>query len=223
MFSKKTLVLLSGGQDSSTCLFWAINKFGKENISSISFDYGQRHQVETAYAERLAKKHEIPWELVPLGWSTVSGLFGNSSLDVSSEHPIAAGLPSSFVPGRNALFLLTAGIKAFEKGMTNLVVGVSSVDYSGYPDCRPQFIRSMQAALSDALDFSIIIHTPLIYKTKKETWQMAKDLGVLEEILENTLTCYNGNETQNSWGKGCGMCPSCVLRRKGWEEFSLSI
>ncbi len=211
------VVLLSGGQDSTTCLYWALQKF--EDVHAVGFDYGQRHRVELEQARKIAELAGVPYTVYNL-----QGLLEGSALvepekDISAPHERAAHLPASFVPGRNALFLTVAAGYAFNHGIHDLVGGMCQTDYSGYPDCRRDFIDAMEKSLSLALDWPIRIHTPLMYLTKAETWKMAADLGILDIIREYTHTDYHGDRsTWNEWGYGRLDNPASILRAKGYEE-----
>jgi len=207
----KALVLLSGGQDSSTALFWAKKKFRK--VEAVSFDYGQRHKIELKSAKKTAKLGHVRHTVVPVKeYKKIrnSSLL-NRSIKPGTKHKLDRRLPSSFVPGRNILFLTAAAALAYSRGIKNLVIGVSQVDYSGYPDCRQGFIRSMSKSLSLGMGRPVKIHTPLIKKDKKSVVLMAKKLGVLE-YMKYTHTCYMGGK------KPCGKCPACVLRAKGFKQ-----
>lgn len=217
MKTKKALVLMSGGQDSTTCLFWAKKNF--KSVEAIGFNYGQRHNLELQLAGEIAKSSAINYYVAQI--STLTDVAKNaltvSSIDV--EEAIKDGNPpNTLVEGRNMLFLTYAAIYAKTNGIADLVMGVSQTDYSNYPDCREQFIRSAENTLSLAMDFQFTIHTPLMWRTKAETWQLADELGVLYIIKNKTLTCYNG-----IIGEGCGNCPACKLRRKGWDEYIESL
>lgn len=214
-------MLLSGGQDSTTSLFWALRKF--ETVRAIAFDYGQRHRIELSAAARIASLAGVDFQALPL---EVLGVLGGSalvdpSLDVTvdgghEDRAAPNGLPSTFVPGRNLLFLSVAGAYALKVGATHLVTGVCETDYSGYPDCRTEFIEAMVKVLAAAMPSSmgeITIHAPLMQKTKAQTVKMARELGDdCWNALGHSVTCYLG------WQPGCGQCPSCVLRAKGFEE-----
>lgn len=234
---KQAIVLLSGGQDSTTCLYWAIDKFGKENVKAIGFDYGQKHKAELRQAKHIAEHiAKVPYIIFPC-----AGLLGGSSLtnhdlNHNAPHSQSPELPASFTAGRNALFLTIAAAYGHKYGITNIVCGVCQTDYSGYPDCRRQFIDSMEASLGLAiygLSFSdvlekdslagcknkvINIHTPLMYLTKAETFKLAKELHCLDVILKHTLTDYNGNTTMNEWGMGKEDNPASKIRANGWRE-----
>lgn len=211
---KKALVLLSGGQDSTTSLFWAIKQF--DTVEAIGFDYGQKHKLELELAEQNAKNAGISFYIAHIKMLTDIAPNALTSKDIEVEEAVKEGSPpNTLVEGRNLIFLTYAGIYAKSKGINNLVMGVGQTDYSNYPDCRDEFIQSARQTLSLATDYKFEIHTPLMWKSKAETWAMADKLGVLEIIKNNTLTCYNGIIAE-----GCGNCPACKLRRKGWEEFS---
>lgn len=211
------LVLFSGGQDSTTCLFWAKQQFGL--VEAIGFDYGQRHRRELELAQEIAEEAHISYfvhSLDVLNAHSASALIDPNA--ILEEEAGAGSPPNSLVEGRNLLFLTYAAIYAKGKGIADLVIGAGQTDYSGYPDCRNDFIQSAQQTLSLALDYPLIIHAPLMWKDKRQTWQLAEELGILELIKVRTLTCYNGIP-----GEGCGNCPACRLRRKGYDEFIKSI
>ena len=212
-YGDSALVVLSGGQDSTTCLFWAKEHFDK--VSAITFTYGQKHAHEVDLAEQAAKKAGAEWELIdmPLIGQLGSNSLTDPSIKMDEEKP-AGGPPNTFVPGRNLFFLSIAAVKAREQGIKHLVTGVSQTDYSGYPDCRDSFIRSLNVSLNLAMDYQFVIHTPLMWIDKCETWALADQLGVLDYIRHNTLTCYNGVV-----GDGCGHCPACKLRMQGLQEY----
>lgn len=212
---KKALVVLSGGQDSTTCLFWAIKKFGRENVSAVGFDYGQRHKKELSCAEEICAGEGIAFEIIPT--PIINQLSASSltrmDIPVEEKKPDDAP-PNSFVEGRNLLFLSYAAIYAKTHGITELVTGVCETDFSGYPDCRDIFIKSLNVTLNLAMDYNFVIHTPLMWLDKAATWEMADELGVIDTIYKKTLTCYNGVV-----GEGCGKCPACFLRRRGYEQY----
>lgn len=211
---KKVLVVFSGGQDSTTCLYWAKKHFDK--VYALSFSYGQKHSLEVALAEQLAKEAGVEWKCMDIPFiSQISS--GCSLLDTSlkiEEEKPADSLPSTFVPGRNLFFLSVAAVYARNLGVFDLVTGVSQTDFSGYPDCRDNFIKSLNVTLNLAMDEQFRIHTPLMWLDKSETWQMADEMGVLDTIRYKTLTCYNGVQ-----GDGCGHCPSCKLRNEGLKKY----
>jgi len=209
----KALVVFSGGQDSTTCLFWAIKNF--KEVHTITFLYGQKHSLEVELAQKIALKAGVDFHLEDVSFI---GKIGTSSLTdtsikMDSEKP-ADSFPNTFVPGRNMFFLSIAAVYAREKGIRNIVTGVSQTDFSGYPDCRDSFIRSLNVTMNLAMDEQFVIHTPLMWLNKAQTWEMADNLGVLDLVRNETLTCYNGVP-----GDGCGECPSCKLRRQGLEEY----
>ena len=212
---KKALVVLSGGQDSTTCLYWSIKRFGKENVAAVGFDYGQRHKAELICAKEICKNAGVPFEVIET--PIINQLSANSLTrdDIPVEETKPEGAPpNTFVEGRNLLFLSYAAIYAKTHGMTELVTGVCETDFSGYPDCRDIFIKSLNVTLNLAMEYNFVIHTPLMWLTKAQTWKMADDLGVLDIVYNNTLTCYNGIK-----GEGCGNCPACFLRKRGYDEF----
>lgn len=212
---RKALVVLSGGQDSTTCLFWAIERYGKENVSAVGFDYGQRHKAELECAKKICGGSGVPFEIIET--PIINQLSANSltreDIPVEEKKPEGAP-PNTFVEGRNLLFLSYAAIYAKTHGITDLVTGVCETDFSGYPDCRDAFVKSLNVTLNLAMDYQFVIHTPLMWLTKAQTWELADKLGVLDIIKNQTLTCYNGIA-----GDGCGHCPSCYLRKKGYDEY----
>ena len=212
---KKALVVLSGGQDSTTCLYWAIKQFGRENVSAVGFDYGQRHKTELDCAEGICKEEGIAYEVIPT--PIINQLSANSltrdDIDVDTQKPEDTP-PNTLVEGRNMLFLTYAAIYAKTHGITELVTGVCETDFSGYPDCRDVFIKSLNVTLNLSMDYKYVIHTPLMWLDKSQTWELADELGVLDIIYNKTLTCYNG-----IMGEGCGNCPACHLRRNGYNRY----
>lgn len=216
MNTDNAIVLLSGGQDSTTCLFWAKKTF--KNVHAIGFDYGQKHKIELEAAKSIAANAGVPFEIVQL-----ESVLGGSSLtdhskDHNQSHEINKALPASFTAGRNILFLTIAASRAYGLGIPNIVTGVCQTDYSGYPDCRRPFVDAMETSLSLGLDASFVIHTPLMYLTKAETWRLAKDLGCLDIIINHTVTDYNGRLVQNEWGYGVEDNPATKLRVAGFYE-----
>ena len=215
----KAVVVLSGGQDSATCLALAVKKYGADEVAAITFAYGQRHAVETKFARRLARRFGIAaHKVVKLGF--YRELTTNALLDPTmaiARRP-GAKCPTTVVEGRNAFFLLAAAVWAKTLGANVLYTGVSEADYSGYPDCRAAFIRAQEKAIRLALDFPIRIETPFIRKTKAEEWAIADRLGILDLVKNETVTCYNGIP-----GAGCGQCPACVLRARGLKEYEASL
>lgn len=211
--NNKALVILSGGQDSTTCLYWAIDRFGANNVSSLTFDYGQRHRIELECAARVAALSGV--ENVSLPIDTFKSLGGDAltdcSIGVSSDTGNAGDLPNTFVPGRNLVFLTYAAAFAYQRNIGHLITGVAQTDYSGYPDCREETIVAMQHALRLGLESDVEIHTPLMHLTKRETVELAIELGALN-AMRYTHTCYNGKRPP------CGRCPACKLRAKGFAE-----
>ncbi|MBP8782534.1 MAG: 7-cyano-7-deazaguanine synthase QueC [Paludibacteraceae bacterium] len=219
--TNKAYILLSGGQDSFVCLIWALQHFSE--VEAVSIAYNQRHAKEIEYAKKIAAHFNVPHFTYDIG-SFMSSIAESSLLNSSNhntQHAQASHLPASFVPNRNGLFLTIIANHAFkqETKHIHLVTGTCETDYSGYPDCRDNYIKAKATELSLGLDISVSIHTPLMWKTKAETFAMAHEAGKLNELIQLTLTCYNGEETMHPWGYGCGECPSCVLRKKGYEEF----
>lgn len=221
--NEEALVLVSGGQDSTTSLVWAINNFSK--VHAISFFYAQKHEVEVEIAGKICKKFGVTQKVVDLsfiGDLVDSNLF-NGSGDVNDKHTYSCNVPSSFVPYRNLLFLTVASAYASKLGVRHIVTGVCETDYSGYADCRDVFIKSTQATLNLATDFddkNVVIHTPLMWLTKAEEFKMAEEMGILDMVINETITCYNGVMEMHEYGRGCGECPSCRLRAAGYKEYS---
>jgi 7-cyano-7-deazaguanine synthase len=209
--AESALVLLSGGQDSTTCLHWAIDSFGVENVSAVSFDYGQRHRIELECAERVASDAGVPLACLPI--DTFAALGGDALTDDSVAVPVdeEEGLPSTFVPGRNLIFLTFAAAYAYQRSIEHLVTGVAQTDYSGYPDCRESTIDALQEAIRLGMESELQIHTPLMFLSKRETVELARDLGALD-AMALTHTCYNGMRPP------CGECAACKLRAKGFAE-----
>lgn len=211
--SDKALVVLSGGQDSTTCLYWAIDRFGVDNVSSVTFDYGQRHRIELICASEVADFVGVPNVVLPI--DTFSALGGDAltepGIEVANASGKEPGLPNTFVPGRNLIFLTFAAAYAYQRDITHLVTGVAQTDYSGYPDCREETMQSLQATLRNGMESEIQIHTPLMHLSKKATVQLADALGALP-AMAMTHTCYNGERPP------CGTCPACELRAKGFAE-----
>ena len=210
---EEAVVVFSGGQDSTTCLAWALKRYKK--VYAVSFDYGQRHKKELECAASIAKKMGV--EQVVLDLKELNALAPNSltrdDIEVDKEAP-EEGTPNSFVEGRNLLFLTYAAIFAKTHGVTDVITGVSQSDFSGYPDCRDIFIKSLNTTLNLAMDYEFDLITPLMWINKEETWEMADKLGVFDLVRNETLTCYNG-----IIGDGCGDCPSCKLRKRGLDNY----
>jgi 7-cyano-7-deazaguanine synthase len=227
---ERAVVLFSGGQDSTTSLAWALATFPA--VETVAFDYGQRHAVELACAERvLARIQDInaSWagrlgehhrvEMPALARLSETALTRELAIDVP-----ASGLPNTFVPGRNLVFFTFAAIIARRRGARHLVGGMCETDFSGYPDCRDDTLKSLQVTLNLGMDARFVIHTPLMWREKRQTWQLAAELGgdaLIDLIREETHTCYLGERgARHGWGHGCGDCPACVLRRRGYESFT---
>jgi 7-cyano-7-deazaguanine synthase len=227
---EKALVLFSGGQDSTTCLAWALRRFAA--VETIGFDYGQRHRVEldcrTAIITGLRRQFAASSKT--LGDDRIVDLrvLGEiSDTALTRDTAIAfeqSGLPNTFVPGRNLLFFTIAAATGFRRGARHLVGGMCETDYSGYPDCRDDTLKALQATLSLGMDHRFVIHTPLMWRDKAATWALAHRLGgdqLVELIREETHSCYLGDRVhRHDWGYGCGECPACQLRRRGWETFA---
>ena len=231
--AEQAIVLHSGGQDSSTCLAWAIREFGAENVRPLTIFYGQRHEIEMKCAAEICADLDLPEpEILPLEALSlleaaaltspeieVSGDATGTGNVFAEEH----GLPSTFVPGRNLLLFTLAAAYGAKFGAYNIVSGVCETDAAGYPDCRGSFVLAAQIAISEALAHGVEIHAPLLHRSKAETFALAEELGVLELILKKSHTCYRGNhEALHAWGYGCGECPACHEREKGWIGFEAS-
>ncbi|MBX8992841.1 7-cyano-7-deazaguanine synthase QueC [Staphylococcus pettenkoferi] len=207
---EKAIVVFSGGQDSTTCLFWAQKHF--EHVELVTFQYGQRHDKEIEVAEAIAKEQVLKHHVLDM--SLLSQLTPNALTQHDMDIEQGDEMPNTFVPARNLLFLSFAGALAYQLNAKNIITGVCETDFSGYPDCRDSFIKSMNVTLSLSMDKDFVIHTPLMWLDKKETWALSDELGVLDYIRHNTLTCYNG-----IIGEGCGTCPACQLRARGLNAY----
>ncbi|MGO9818163.1 MAG: 7-cyano-7-deazaguanine synthase QueC [Acidocella sp.] len=229
MSEQSALVLFSGGQDSTTCLAWALDRF--DHVETIGFDYGQRHRVELelrqnvrealrarfpAWAAKLGEDHLV--DLTVLGQISDTALTKDVAIAMQAD-----GLPNTFVPGRNLVFMTFAAAIAYRRGAKHLVTGVCETDYSGYPDCRDDTMKAMQLALNLGMQSRFVIHTPLMWIDKAQTWDLAERLGgadLVSLIREETISCYNGDTThRHEWGMGCGTCPACQLRAQGWAAY----
>ena len=213
MNMESAVVLFSGGQDSTTCLFWAKKQFRK--VIALSFLYGQKHAHEVEQARKIAEPAGVEFHVMDVSFI---GQLGRNSLtdltiEMDKEQP-EGSVPNTFVPGRNLFFLSIAAVFAHERGVCHLVTGVSQTDYSGYPDCRDSFIKSLNVTLNLAMDEQFVLHTPLMWLDKAQTWALADELGVFQLVRNETLTCYNG-----VIGDGCGDCPACKLRKQGLDEY----
>lgn len=226
---RKALVLFSGGQDSTTCLAWALERY--EHVETIGFDYGQRHRIELecrlnilqevrnrfpSWAKRLGEDHVFDLKL--LGQISDTAMTAEKTIEFEKN-----GLPNTFVPGRNLLFLTFAATIAYRRNLTVLVGGMCETDYSGYPDCRDNTLKATQVALSLGMDAPVIIETPLMWLNKAQTWRLAEELGnqdFVSLIQEESHTCYLGTrQLKHEWGYGCGTCPACELRKTGYEQY----
>jgi 7-cyano-7-deazaguanine synthase len=229
MNSETALVLFSGGQDSTVCLAWALERFSR--VETIGFDYGQRHAIELSVRARLREKMSA----LTSGWAARLGddhmikldalaAISDTALTRQTAIEIAdSGLPTTFVPGRNLMFFCFAGALAYRRGARHLVAGMCETDYSGYPDCRDDTIKAMQVALTLGLDKRVAIHTPLMWIDKAETFALAVEIGgdaFLDLLIEESHSCYLGDRTRrHDWGYGCGTCPACQLRAQGFAKF----
>lgn len=211
MNKDKAIVVFSGGQDSTTCMFHALKHY--KEVELVTFQYGQRHSLEIEVAEKIAEEHQLKHHVLDM--SLLSQLSPNALTNHEMDIETADnGLPNTFVPARNMLFLSFASAIAYQTNAGVIITGVCETDYSGYPDCRDMFIKSMNITANLAMDKDFIIETPLMWLDKKETWALADSLGKLDYIRNNTLTCYEG-----MIGDGCGECPACKLRHHGLTEY----
>ncbi len=211
------LVLLSGGQDSTTCLYWALRQFGLNQVCTITFDYGQRHRIELECAQHIAQLAGVPQVVLPI--NTFTALGGNALTDgqiaIAKMPDAKTQLPNTFVPGRNLIFLTFAAAYAYLQGISHLVGGMAQTDYSGYPDCRHATLHALMQAIQLGMDYPITLHTPLMFKSKRETVELARDVGALA-ALAYSHTCYEGRQPP------CGVCPACQLRAKGFLEAGIA-
>ncbi|MES3705455.1 MULTISPECIES: 7-cyano-7-deazaguanine synthase QueC [unclassified Staphylococcus] len=209
--NNKAILVFSGGQDSTTCLFWAKKHF--DEVVLVTFEYGQRHDTEIQVAKQIAQEQAVEHHILDM--SLLSQLTPNAltqhDMDINEGD---SGMPNTFVPARNLLFLSFAGALAYQTNTKHIITGVCETDFSGYPDCRDSFIKSMNVTLSLSMDKDFVIHTPLMWLDKKQTWALSDELGVLEYVRKRTLTCYNG-----IIGEGCGECPACKLRARGLNAY----
>lgn len=216
MKHEKAVVVFSGGQDSTTCLFWALKNF--KEVEVVTFDYGQRHALEIECAKQIAQELNVRHHI--LNMSLLNQLAPNALTrdDIEIQEGVAGELPSTFVPGRNLVFLSFAGILASQIGAKHIVTGVCETDFSGYPDCRDAFVKSLNVTLNLSMDTSFVIHTPLMWINKAETWALADQLDAFDFVRQKTLTCYNGIIAD-----GCEECPACKLRLQGMEAYVQSL
>jgi 7-cyano-7-deazaguanine synthase len=226
------LVLFSGGQDSATCLAWALDRYAR--VETVGFDYSQRHGIELECRKRvraeIADRFSTWGRLGPDHFIDITsfGAIGDTALTSDAEIVMTqSGLPSTFVPGRNLVFFVYAAALGYRRGLSTLVGGMCETDYSGYPDCRGATLKALQEAIRLGTEVPFAIETPLMWRTKAETWALAHELGgdaLVDLLLEETHTCYRGERgRRHDWGYGCGMCPACELRAKGYAEWRASI
>jgi len=211
--NEKAVVVFSGGQDSTTCLFWAKERF--KEVIAVSFDYNQKHISELQCAKDICNKYNVEHHILDM--SLLNQLAPNSltRVDINVDKTQKEGeVPNSFVDGRNLLFLTFVAVFAKQRNINHIITGVSQSDFSGYPDCRDVFIKSTNVTLNLSMDYEFVIHTPLMFIDKCETWNLAHNLGALDIVKNETLTCYNG-----IIGNGCGNCPACNLRKNGYLQF----
>lgn len=212
MKKDKAVVVFSGGQDSTTCLFWALQEFAE--VEAVTFDYGQRHSTEIEVAKEIAAELNVKHTILDM--SLLNQLAPNAltRTDIEIEEGEDGDLPSTFVPGRNLLFLSFATIMAKQIGAKHVITGVCETDFSGYPDCRDIFIKSLNVSLNLSMDDTFVVHTPLMWLDKTETWELADQLGAFAFVRDKTITCYEGIR-----GQGCGECPACKLRQNGLDTY----
>lgn len=208
----RCVVVFSGGQDSTTILFKAKKEY--KEVIAVSFNYGQKHSYELECAKEICKNHDVEHHILDM--SLLNQLAPNALTRTDIEVPEGevTGIPNTFVDGRNMIFLTFAAVFAKQRDINVILTGVSQSDFSGYPDCRDVFVKSLNTTLNLAMDYQFVVETPLMWLDKAETWNMAYELGVLDIVKNETLTCYNGIK-----GNGCGTCPACVLRKNGYIEF----
>lgn len=218
---EKAVVIFSGGQDSTTCLYWALKKFGQNNVEAITFNYGQNHSVELNQSKKICQLTRVKQTIIDCSFfQTIVDSALTSNGDVNTLN--SKQLPSSFVPNRNQLFITLSHAYAQKINANHLVTGVCQTDYSGYPDCRAEFIELIQLATNNGSSSDIHIHTPLMYLSKSQVFYLSQQLSAIEVIIEHSHTCYNGDRaTKHAWGYGCRKCEACKLRENGWEQFSL--
>ncbi|HIW33862.1 MAG TPA: 7-cyano-7-deazaguanine synthase QueC [Candidatus Paenibacillus intestinavium] len=211
LHEEKAVVVFSGGQDSTTCLFWALETFAEVEV--VTFNYGQRHMLELECAASIAQELGVKQHVLDMGLlnQLAPNALTRSDIDIEAKD---GELPNTFVDGRNLLFLSFAAIVAKGIGATHIVTGVCETDFSGYPDCRDIFVKSLNVTLNLSMDYPFVIDTPLMWLDKAQTWEMADQLGAFDFVRERTLTCYNGIPAD-----GCGECPACELRRRGLEQY----
>lgn len=217
MAAAKALTVFSGGQDSTTCLYWAIDRFGRDHVDTLTFDYGQRHRIELECARQVARYARVSNTVLPI--NTFAALGGNALTDAAAQVRTELNpqtlLPNTFVPGRNLIFLTFAAAYAYPRRIEHVVAGMAQTDYSGYPDCRENTLKALEQTLRLGMACNLELHTPLMFKSKRETVELARDLGALP-AMAYTHTCYNGRQPP------CGECPACLLRAKGFAEAGIA-
>ncbi|PKG23875.1 7-cyano-7-deazaguanine synthase QueC [Niallia nealsonii] len=212
---EKAVVVFSGGQDSTTCLFWALNTF--KEVEAVTFNYNQRHKEEIECAKKIAKDFKVNHHILDMALLNQLAPNALTRNDIEVKEGENGELPSTFVPGRNLLFLSFAAVLASQVGAKHIITGVCETDFSGYPDCRDSFVKSLNVSINLAMDSQFVIHTPLMWLDKADTWKLADDLQQLDYIRTQTLTCYEG-----IIGNGCGECPACKLRKAGLDQYLTS-
>ncbi len=212
MKKEKAIVVFSGGQDSTTCLFWALQQFGE--VEAVTFDYGQKHRLEIDCAKNITQQLGVKHHILDMSLLNQLAASALTREDIDIKEGQDGGLPSTFVPGRNLLFFSFAGVLASQVGAKHIVTGVCETDFSGYPDCRDQFVKSFNVTLNLAMDEPFVLHTPLMWLDKAQAWALADELDVFDFVREQTLTCYNG-----IMADGCGECPACKLRQNGLQSY----
>ena len=212
MKKEKAIVVFSGGQDSTTCLFWALQQFGE--VEAVTFDYGQKHRLEIDCAKNITQQLGVKHHILDMSLLNQLAASALTREDIDIKEGQDGGLPSTFVPGRNLLFFSFAGVLASQVGAKHIVTGVCETDFSGYPDCRDQFVKSFNVTLNLAMDEPFVLHTPLMWLDKAQAWALADELDVFDFVREQTLTCYNG-----IMADGCRECPACKLRQNGLQSY----
>ncbi len=219
----KALIVFSGGQDSTTCLGWAKNRF--DNVETLTFDYGQRHDIEIIQAKKIASIFGVKNQIFKINIfkELQNSALLNKTSDINAQHKNKPNLPASYVPNRNAMFFTIAHAYAQKIGASKIITGINQTDYSGYPDCREEFIKPLELALNIGSESEINFIYPLIHLTKAETFKLAEKEGVLDIVINESHTCYNGDHQNfHSWGYGCRKCQACKLRKHGWNEYKQS-
>lgn len=214
----KALVIFSGGQDSTTCLGWAMNRY--DEVEAITFIYGQKHSIEVEKSKDICEKLNVKQHIIDISFfANIVDSALTSNGDVNKKHDRLKNLPASFVPNRNAMFITISHALAQKINANTLITGTCETDFSGYPDCRDNFIKSLNVSLNIGSDSNIKIETPLMWLNKKQIWELAGKENIFDIVRDMTITCYNGVESQNEWGLGCSECASCSLRKKGYDEY----